>query len=194
MDQVDETSNLRPSYRDSLEIVDLSNIVYFPLRFITACPNLRCLRLTTVYFHHEVIWLFHSSYNIANVISRSTTWIKWMKHQAWGLPTWTPWKLIWTIRLLWLVANLQNLYRESEIFDSRVYLHWGLNGISSFWLHKPLQHLIWPGGTVNVSFALTLHRSYDILMIKFSQMSQGSLLICWKIFHSIWVSCLRWDF
>ena len=37
----------------NLTTLDLSNILYFPLRFIAACPNLRCLRLTDVCF--EVI-------------------------------------------------------------------------------------------------------------------------------------------
>jgi hypothetical protein len=32
----------------NLTTLDLSNIMCFPLRFITACPNLRCLRLTGV--------------------------------------------------------------------------------------------------------------------------------------------------
>ena len=34
----------------NLTTLDLSDISHFPLRFITACPNLRCLRLTCVYF------------------------------------------------------------------------------------------------------------------------------------------------
>ena len=89
----------------NLTTLDLSNIMRFPLRFITACPNLRCLRLTGVYL--EVIWLFHSSYNIANLISRLTT-IKWMKHQACGLPTWTPWRL-WILALLCIFPSDSSL-------------------------------------------------------------------------------------
>lgn len=81
-------------------------------------------------------------------------------NQACGLSTWTPWRL--TTFLYTLLASvypatsrLHNVSRKSEISNSRIYLttvtHRGMDGVSSLFPHKALQHLVF-----TVSYALTI--------------------------------------